>query len=399
MNQPSPINTAATELSAGCFRGPAAFLRRLAPAGLCLLALLLPACDGGSGSRDQGQPETEKAAPAAGAESAEETRPPAEPREAGPEAGPVVATVNGVPIGRQLFESQLALGAAEAMRFDDPADDQDQAAEADQNLRLNVLNNLISLELACQEAVRRGYAPGDEELDEAVEEIRKNYESPEELKNILSQSGDTEEDLRGQLAKTMALRNWQRDAFLADIKVSPEEVRAYYDENRPMLEHGLMVRASQIFFPTALLAPAEEKARIKTRAEMVGQLLKGGEDFNYLAAEFSAEPEDAEKMGALGWVERGRNFPALEQAIFTLKPGEVSEMIETPLGFYYIKVFEIREPGVLPFSEARGLIVGYLSNQKLEKAFADKMVELYERAEIEIQDATLKRAYDQLMAE
>jgi len=324
----------------------------------------------------------------------------ADKTEAAVDEGPV-AMVNGTPVERNMFESQVARSMAEQMRFGSAdLDDPETRDEAYLALRFMVLNNMVSLELACQEALRLGYAPPEEDLEAAVGEIKKGYEQqPEAFNELLSSYGETENDLREQLGKTMALKKWQDDNFLAQITVAPEEAKAFYDQNQNLLRRGPTARVSQIFLPVALLAQPHEKEKIKTRAEFIGQLLKAGEDFNYLASEMSEDQETVEQLGDLGWVEKGQSLAMVDEAIFSLKPGEVSELVESPLGYYYFKVFEVREPGVAPFNEVRSTIVEYLSGQKLEMVLRDKMIELYEKADVQILDAALKRVYDDFMAE
>lgn len=371
---------------------------------ICLMVLALAGCGGGAESAKQADE-----APAAGVPPEMADAPEGQPQaqaaaeELYPAAelddSPVVATVNGVPIIRYIFEAQVAMTTAERMKFGIESEDPAQRAKDDQALRLGVLNNLVSLELACQEAISLGYAPSSQDLNSAFENLKKEYDNPEDLKSVLALHGDTEDDLREQLTKTMAFKKWQEDSFLAEIKVSPEEARDFYDQHQDMLRHGAAVRVSQIVVNQPLLAQQEDqKAKSRAKAELIGQLLEAGEDFNYLAAEMSDDDEAKKKMGDMGWLERGQVLAVFDQAIFSLKIGETSRMIESPLGYHYFKVFDARPAGVASFSEARSAIVAHLSGLKLERVFTEKMVDLYGRANIEILDAPLKRDYDDFMA-
>lgn len=369
---------------------------------ICLMVLAMAGCGGGAETAKQADE-----APAAGAPpelddapegqlqdqaAAEEPAPAADVDDS-----PVVATVNGVPVSRYIFEAQVAMTTAERMKFGVESEDPAQRAKDDQALRLGVLNNLVSLELACQEAIGLGYGPSSQDLNYAIENLKKEYGNPEDLNAVLALNGDTEEDIREQLAKTMALKKWREDSFLAEIKVSPKEVKDFYDQHQDMLKYGAAVRVSQIVVNQPLFAQEDQKAKIRAKAELVGQLLADGEDFNYLAAAMS-DDEAKKKMGDMGWLERGHVLAVFDQAIFSLKIGETSQMIESPVGYHYFKVFDARPAGVAPFSEARSAIVAYLSGLKLERVFREKMVDLYGRADIQIFDAPLKRDYDDFMA-
>ncbi len=369
-------------------------LRLLPASTLLILLLALAGCDGGGSS----EPARDAAAPPAAGESAPPAPPATEapPREAD---SPVVATVNGTPISRQTLDSQVAMADAGRLTFGDeePRSGEERAAE-DLELRLEVLQGLISLELACQEAVRRGYEPRAEEVDEALAALKSDYESPEALSELLKRYGTTEDDLRDQMAKTMALKKWQENDFLAKIKVGDEEVRTFYDAHQEELRHGDLVRVSQIFLAVPLgIVGAEQttaQAKARARGETALKRLEAGDDFGAVAAEISDDPEAAENRGDMGWLEKGQSLPLFDQAVSTLKPGENSALLETPMGFHILKVTDTRPAGVEPLDEVRTNIAEYLSGEKLETVLREKMIELHRAADVQIFDPQLKAAYE-----
>ena len=375
-----------------------------------LLAVLnLAGCDSGGNEKNAPQksvasePVVQDAAPpvietpAADSPAAEAS--PIENEADAPEESPVVAVVNGAPISRQLFDSQVIMAGSNEMVFGqtENADSQMQEA-ADLSLRLEVLNALIDLELACQEAIRRGYAPPDDEVTAAFEKMRSESEDPDNFHKLLDQYGESNEEMRNQLTKTMALRKWQENDFLAKMTVTADEARAFYEANKADMAHEELADVAAVFLsvPLGSLAPQKEKARKK--AEEALKRLKRGEDFAAVAMTVSDAPDAAQTRGEMGWLEKTRSMPVFDEAIFKMKPGEITDIVESPMGFHIFKVNKFKPAGIDSFEEMRPGIVEFMSAEKLHTAVREAMDELRRKGNVEIHDQKLKAAWEKAQA-
>lgn len=136
------------------------------------------------------------------------------------------------------------------------------------------------------------------------------------------------------------------------LTLSDELLRKAYNEQLERFRMPERVRVRHILVGTSDKSDAE-KAELKKKADGLLQQLKGGADFAKLATANSDDPGSAGKGGDLEWVVRGQTVPEFEQAAFSLKPGQLSEVVSTMFGYHILRV-DAREQGRLrPFEEVR----------------------------------------------
>ena len=92
---------------------------------------------------------------------------------------------------------------------------------------------------------------------------------------------------------------------------------------------------------------------MRGKAEQLLKQIQGGANFADLAKKFSEDPGSAEKGGELGWVTRGQMVPNFEKACFSLKPGELSGIVDTEYGYHIVQTEERQEAHTATFDEAR----------------------------------------------
>jgi len=194
------------------------------------------------------------------------------------------------------------------------------------------------------------------------------------------------------------------DKYKAEAKVTPEELHAYFDAHKTnymtpekrnlgiividqaKLEQAVnptdaellkiynqnkepyrtqdRVKARHILLTTTGKSKDEEVA-IKAKAENLLKQLKGGADFAKLATENSQDPGSASKGGELGWLTHGQTVPEFDKAAFSLKPGEISDLIKTQYGYHIIQVQEKESARLKPFEEVKAEIAANYKKQKV----------------------------------
>ncbi len=152
------------------------------------------------------------------------------------------------------------------------------------------------------------------------------------------------------------------------IKVTEEEIAAYFEDNRDQYIHEY--RVSHIMVDT------------HEEALQVQELLKT-KSFTLVANRYSVDPV-ARRGGDLGYLTKGNMIPAFETVIFEMKPGEVSEIVQSDFGFHVIKLVGMREAQVrVELAEVRERILNGLVMRRRADAYRELIDRLRERAEVE----------------
>lgn len=156
------------------------------------------------------------------------------------------------------------------------------------------------------------------------------------------------------------------------LTVSDEEIQEYYKANLSSFSSPPKVKAKHIL----LRSEAEAKA--------VLEKLRKGADFSAMAKQYSIDLPMALEGGSMGTIEKGKALPELQQVLFSLKEGEVSEVVKTRFGYHILSVEEIIAISPKSFDEVKGEIKTTLIRQKEAKAFERMVVEIEKHAEIKI---------------
>lgn len=140
--------------------------------------------------------------------------------------------------------------------------------------------------------------------------------------------------------------------FVQSAQVSDAQLRQQYQENIDSYRTPERVKVRHILIKTEG-KPKDEVPKLKAKAEDILKQLQHGGDFAELAKKNSEDPGSAEKGGELGWIVRGQTVPNFEKTAFSLKPGQLSGIIETEYGFHIIQVEDKQTAHTQTFEEVK----------------------------------------------
>lgn len=296
----------------------------------------------------------------------------------GARAGPedVVARVNGRAILRRDFD--LAVQRQFAGRRSGPVGRAELAA-----VRKTVLERLIDSELLYQRAERAGVAAEDEEVAAALRSFRAGLEASGGLEAFLEEHRMSETELLEQIRRSLIVARFIDTEVAGDIEVGDEELRRYYERNPGEMRRREAVALKQIVVRAPADASPAARLRAREKIEAILKELRAGGDFAELARRHSEGP-GADRGGDVGLLIRGAGAPpAIERAAFQLAPGEISDVVETRLGYHILLAGERRPAGAIPFGEARERIRKRVTAIEREARIEAYVASLREAARIE----------------
>ncbi len=253
-------------------------------------------------------------------------------------------------------------------------------------IRRTVLDRLVEKKLTDQKIKELNIKVSEEEIRQAIDDVRKqnHINSQEALIAALAAQDLSFEQYRSQLKEQIEKLKLVSMEVRAKVHVGEGEMRDYYAANMAKYSEDESFRARHIFFKTGEKATSEQIIRAKVTALAVLANAREGKDFAELAKNYSEDPAARKDGGDLGTFKKGDMQPDLEKAILSLKPGEISGLVSTTIGYHIIKL-ESRSVGTAkPFESVKGEIEEIIYRKKSEERFSQWVKELRGKATIEV---------------
>lgn len=255
---------------------------------------------------------------------------------------------------------------------------------SEKKLLEEALNIIVDEKLQIQEAKKIGFVVDEDTVDAAVDEIKRtNNISDGELEVMLEREGRNLESYKNHIKDQIIVTKISRMEIGNRVKVSEKNIIKYYKEHRSDLWKDGKVKARHILFIVGNESTNSMRKEKFQLAKNVLNKIHDGNDFAELAMEYS-EDVSASNGGDVGFVERGKMVREFEDAVFSLKTGQVSGIVETEYGYHIIKVEEVLLGKTLNFEESKDRIQQILFSQKQNQAYKEWMNELKESAFIEL---------------
>ncbi len=261
-------------------------------------------------------------------------------------------------------------------------------SEADRSrIRRQALDGLIEKKLIEQKIRELHISVGDEEINQAVEDVkRQNSLNQEGLIKALAAQGIGYDQYRSQLREQLERLRLVSMEVRSKIQVGETETRAYYSANQEKYREDDTFRARHIFFKTSDKDSPEEIRRTTSKALAVLAEARSGKDFAELARSYSEDPAARKDGGDLGSFKKGDMQPELERIILALKPGEVSELAKSAMGLHIIKLETQTFGKFRPFESVKAEIEETLYRKKSEERFNKWAKELRGKANVELKE-------------
>lgn len=280
----------------------------------------------------------------------------------------VIAKVNDEYILKSDYDYQVAQ-VKSALEANGQDFSKDEGKKILEEIKKQVLDAMINDKIALQEAEKEGVSLSDEEFQDAMKSLEEYHGGKDALDKYISQQGLDRESFEESVKEQMIINKF-KEKITADVKVTDEEIKKFYDENKAMFElPAPEIRASHILVDT------------QEEAEKILAEIKAGADFAELAKKYSKDPATKDIGGDLGYFSKGKMDADFEKAAFALKTGQISDVVKTSFGYHIIKV--TGERNSLSFEDAKNYIKSHLEDSKREEEFNKHIEEWRKQAKIE----------------
>ncbi len=259
-------------------------------------------------------------------------------------------------------------------------------AGSEAELRKQAVHDAVLHELVYQEARRRKLQVPALKWQKRLQQVGKGFASRQAYEAAAVKKYGSVAEFERRLRRAMLVEQlWDYEVARKSV-VTPEIARAYYDSHKAQYvrPEAVWLQTITIKFPSS--ATAEQKREARNIAEQIlvkAKAAKDYEEFGVLAEKLSQDDWRV-MMGDHRWVHRGAVTPDIEQAVFSLKKGETSGLVETATGYMILRANDHQSKRQMSFAEMSASLRPTLERQRREKRAKQFEEALRSKAKVEM---------------
>ncbi|MGV3771739.1 MAG: peptidylprolyl isomerase [Verrucomicrobiales bacterium] len=253
-----------------------------------------------------------------------------------------------------------------------------------------ILDKLIATDIFLSRATPEDKTTGTQEGEKFLKETMSSSPSEEAFKRRLLAQGTNLEEFRKQVIEQYIVKTVIDRELSSEIQVSEAEIKNFYEKNIASFTEPEKARVAHVllgvrdFTTRKELSPADKKKK-REIAEKVAERAKRGEDFTKLVKEFTDDAESKPKNGEYIVVKGLSRIPVeFESAAFSLKVGQISDVVASPFGFHVIKLLEKFPGKTTSLAEVQEKIKETLFQQEAQKLVQGHVKKLREEYQVKV---------------
>jgi peptidyl-prolyl cis-trans isomerase SurA len=297
-------------------------------------------------------------------------------------AADIVARVNNDVITLSDYQKAEQQLRDEAAR-DCQGCQQDQIDAQFKQQQKDLLRGMIDQSLMVQRAKDMGINV-EPDLAKRLDEVRKQngLATLDDLQKGVEASGLSWEDYTTTIRNGLLQKEVVQREVGSRVDISTDEVKQYYEAHPQEFTLPERVTLSEISVSTEGKGP-EELASLRSKAEGLRTSVLNGDDFSQVARLYS-QGSTAKEGGALGTFKRGELSPQIEDVVFQMSRGQISDVIQTRTDFEFLRVDDHAQAGLQPIDKVESDIRNTIHAQKVQPLLRDYLAELREQSNITV---------------
>lgn len=289
-----------------------------------------------------------------------------------------IASVNGHPVFMEDYEK--AIKNTLLQEYIKTGKLLEKGTETYERLRLIALEQEISRVLLTEKALEHGIQATQEEINTRLSIMKSAFPSEQAFASVIEGQDLSIEDIKNNL-KDEIIGDKLLEISLPDpIAPAEAEIESFYKDHPERFKRNETVTVRTIL---SRFRPGTTEEDSRSKLETVMKKIDAGESLEKLARMYS-DDHSADRGGLVGPLVRGGTIPEFDQKVFNMKPGEISGIFKSSIGFHIVKLISKNPAGIIDFEQAKPRIRSYLIEMGKSEALRKYIQELRESAKVEI---------------